>query len=118
MTMTATQSVCLKKHSMFVLTSSIDEISLSFFSANICIKFEGTETPGNHLLYIPWHFLLKKIGCTGFDNKHLLRYSARYIYDKKNSFFGQLMKFDCSVFITDKLDGDFERTRGDQVTRK
>jgi len=63
-------------------------------------------------------FSTERIGCTDFDNKQLLHYSARYIYDKQFSFFGQLMKLECSVFIIDKLVGDFERTRGDQVTRK
>jgi hypothetical protein len=65
-------------------------------------------------------FSTERIGCTSFDNKHLLRYSARYtsIDDKKfSSFFGQLMKLKFSVFIIDKLDGDFERTRGEQVIR-
>jgi hypothetical protein len=63
-------------------------------------------------------FSTERIGCTGFDNKNLLRYSARYINDKKFSFFGQLMKLKRSLFIIDKLDGDFERMCGDQVTRK
>ena len=63
-------------------------------------------------------FSTERIVCTGFDNKHLLRYSARYIYDKQFSFFGKLMKLDCSLFIIDKLDGDFERIRRDQFTRK
>jgi len=61
MTMRATQSVRLKKHSVFVLTSSIDEECVRFFLANRLIKFEGTETPRNHLLKIPRHFLLRKL---------------------------------------------------------
>jgi hypothetical protein len=119
--MRETQSVCLKKHPVFVLISSIDEESVIYIYIYIYIYILQIEVLNSNELKhgkppskYPMAFSTERIVWTGFDNIHFLRYSARYIYDKQFRFFEQLVKLDCSLFII----GDFGRTRGDQVTRK
>jgi hypothetical protein len=101
--MRATQSnVCSIKHSVFVLTSYLDEESVRSFFA---ITFEGTETPGNHLINIPPHILLKEFlaQVSTINTFCVTQHVVFTTYDKNLFIFlGQLLKLERSEFIINK----------------